>query len=216
MESLGALQMTVTILSLSFLPFVFVAVTCFTKIVIVLFIVRNALGIQQAPPNLVIYGITFLLTVFVWFPVLQQALENVTAASPNLEQVEGWGTLAAEVQEPIKDYMRQHIREKEHLFFIDTADRMWDVSKTDGALQDHILVLTAAHVASELASAFEIGFLLYLPFVTIDLIVSNILLSMGSMMISPIMISLPIKLFLFIAVDGWSRLLHSLVLGYVS
>ena len=216
MESIGVLQMTVTILGLSFLPFVFVAVTCFTKIVIVLFIIRNALGIQQALPNLVIYGITFLLTVFIWFPVLQEVLTSVSAASPDFGQVEGWGSMLSDAQEPIKDYMRRHIRDNEHLFFIDSATRMWDVSKVDGELTDHILVLTAAHLASELASAFEIGFLLYLPFVTIDLIVSNILLSMGSMMISPIMISLPIKLFLFIAVDGWSRLLHSLVLGYAS
>ena len=216
METPSVLHLIFTIFALSLLPFVFVAVTCFTKIVIVLFIVRNALGIQQAPPNLVIYGITFLLTVFVWFPVLQEIMTNFSASPPDLGQVEGWQAIAGDVQEPVKDYMRRHIRDKEHHFFIDSAHRMWDVSKYDDALSDHILILTAAHVASELSSAFEIGFLLYLPFVTIDLIVSNILLSMGSMMISPIMISLPIKLFLFIAVDGWSRLLHSLVLSYAS
>ncbi len=214
MESFGVLKLVFTMASLALVPFLFVMITCFTKIVIVLFILRNAMGVQQAPPNLVIYGITFLLTVFIWMPVGQQIAERIEQQGPSLESMEGWKTALEQATPPVKDFIRQYVNQDEHRFFAQSAAKLWKLDAETAQIDDHILVLVPAFVISELSAAFEIGFMLYLPFLIIDLVVSNILLAMGSMMVSPVMIALPVKLFMFVSVDGWSRLMQGVIESY--
>lgn len=214
MESFGVLKLLFAMASMALVPFLFVMITCFTKIVIVLFILRNAMGVQQAPPNLVIYGITFLLTIFIWMPVGQQISERIEQHSPSLDSIDGWKIALEQALPPVKGFIGRHVNEKELAFFSQSAAKLWQVDENTAQIEDHILVLVPAFVISELSAAFEIGFLLYLPFLLIDLVVSNILLAMGSMMVSPVMIALPVKLFLFVSVDGWSRLMQGVIESY--
>jgi type III secretion protein R len=115
---------------------------------------------------------------------------------------------------PVKDFLKRHSSDKEIAFFSRATQDLWPEDYAKTATKDHLLVLTSAFLVSELTSAFEIGFLLYLPFVVIDLIVANILISMGMIMVAPIMISLPFKVLLFVLIDGWSKLTHGLVMSY--
>jgi type III secretion protein R len=199
---------------LALVPFLVVMVTSFAKIVIVLFLIRNALGVQQAPPNMVLYGITIVLTLYITFPLLRDIQAAVTDPSLDLTQTRDWATAAERAREPFKAYLLKYTTNTERAFFLASTRRLWPEEVRRDVASDDLLILIPAFTVSELTKAFEIGFLLYLPFIAIDLIVSNILLAMGMMMVSPLTISLPFKLFLFVVVDGWTRLIHGLVLSY--
>ena len=208
----------ITLLTLIFVfglvPFIVIMTTSFVKLVIVFFLLRNALGIQQIPPNIVLHGLALILTVYVMAPVItdvaqlaeQIDLENATAT----QLVE----LGAQSTTPYKNFLIKHAGETETQFFVDTALRIWPAEQRENATADNLLILIPAFTLTELKEAFIIGFLIYLPFVAIDLIVSNILLAMGMMMVSPMTISLPFKLLLFVLLDGWTQLISGLVLSY--
>lgn len=199
---------------LALAPFFAVMATSYVKLVVVLSLVRNALGVQQIPPNMVLNGIAVILTIYIMAPVGQAtfaAVENENLKEINvatLRQVMEKGS------EPIRNFLNTHTSSHEKKFFLDTARRLWGDKAKIEITDDSFFVLIPAFTVSELTSAFQIGFLLYLPFIAIDLIVSNILLAMGMMMVSPMTISLPFKLLLFVLVDGWARLIHGLVLTY--
>lgn len=199
---------------LALVPFLVVMVTAFAKIVIVLFLVRNALGVQQAPPNMVLYGLTIILTVYITMPLLREMWRAVDDPSLDFSQTQGWTTAAQRAREPFRQYLLKYSDHTERAFFLDATRRLWPPDAREGVTSEDLIILIPAFTVSELTKAFEIGFLLYLPFIAIDLIVSNILLAMGMMMVSPLTISLPFKLFLFVVVDGWTRLIHGLVLSY--
>ncbi|OHE73997.1 MAG: EscR/YscR/HrcR family type III secretion system export apparatus protein [Verrucomicrobia bacterium GWC2_42_7] len=204
----------ILLVALSLAPFVIMMISSFVKIVIVLSLIRNALGVQQSPPNIVLNGIALILTIYIMAPVgmktLDLAIENPITIN-NLTQIsQSWG----KIKEPIQDFLYKHSKEKERAFFIKTAKRLWPKERADALTPKDMIVLVPSFTISELTSAFEIGFLIYLPFIAIDLIVSNILLAMGMMMVSPMTISLPFKLMLFVLVDGWSRLIEGIVLSY--
>jgi len=211
--------LTVVILALA--PFVAVMVTSFTKIVVVLSLLRNALGIQQIPPNVVLNGFALILTVYVMFPV-GNAMYAEFEGNEDLE-IDGTEALldaAASVKEPLRDFLLAHSAEREREFFLGTvrrlAERTGDTGLDPESLdtRDFIVVIPAFTVA-ELTAAFQIGFLIFLPFIVIDLVISNILMAMGMMMLSPTIVSLPFKLLLFVLIDGWTRLAHGLVLSYL-
>jgi type III secretion protein R len=182
---------------LALVPILVVITTSFVKISVVLQLVRNALGVQQIPPNMALYGLAAILSFYIMAPAAQNMYAVVRGA------------------EPLRGFMLKHSRPQLRQFFMNTAKELWDEKLLKGLKEDHFLILMPSFMVSELTSAFEIGFLLYLPFIVIDLIVSNILLAMGMMMVSPVTISLPLKLFLFVMVDGWGRLIRGLVMTYV-
>lgn len=200
--------------AISLLPFTAVMATAFTKISIVLMLLRNALGVQMAPSALVLNSIALTLTVFILVPVGDQIAREIQLAQPSLSNWEGTVETFEIVSGAFSDYIKRFASDDEIEFFIDAAMRIWPETLHEHIHRENIFLLLPAHVTSEVTRAFEIAFLMFLPFVAIDMVVSNVLLAMGAMMVPPMLISLPIKILLFVAVDGWSRLLHSLVLSY--
>jgi type III secretion protein R len=196
------------------IPLFVVTMTGFLKIAVVMFLIRNALGVQQTPPNLVLYGIALILTVYVTSPLLGSVYGKLAARPIDFSSVENLTAAAADVKQPIQAHLARFAQPQERQFFLTATARIWPEEARADLKNDDLVVLLPAFVSSELTRAFEIGFLLYLPFLIIDLVVSNILMAMGMIMVSPTLISVPLKLFLFVGIDGWSRLMHGLILSY--
>jgi type III secretion protein R len=196
------------------IPLFVVTMTGFLKIAVVMFLIRNALGVQQTPPNLVLYAIALILTVYVTSPVLGSIYARVNAHRVDFSSVEGLTEFANQVKQPVRAELMRFARPQERRFFLSATQRVWPQEARADLKDDDMVILLPAFVSSELTRAFEIGFLLYLPFLVIDLVVSNILMAMGMIMVSPTLISVPLKLFLFVAINGWSRLMHGLILSY--
>jgi len=204
-----------TLALLALMPMVVVVTTTFLKLAVVMSLVRNALGVQQIPPNIALYSLALILTLYIMAPVGNRMVD-VFRAEPNATK--NLDSLINAVQkgaEPLRGFLMKNSKAEQRDFFVRTAKRLWTEEMSRNVRQDDYLVLIPAFVVTELTSAFQIGFLLYLPFVVIDLVISNILLAMGMMMVSPVTISLPLKLFLFVLVDGWTRLIQGLVLSYL-
>jgi flagellar biosynthetic protein FliP len=195
-----------TILSLA--PAILIMLTSFTRVVIVLSLLRRALGTMQMPPNQVIIGLALFLTFFIMTPVWQQV--NQTALQPYLEDKIDQQQALQKAAEPLRGFMFKQTREKDLALFVDIAkiERPKDVNDIP------ISVLIPSFIISEVKTAFQIGLLLYVPFLIIDMVVASVLLSMGMMMLPPIMISLPFKLMLFVLADGWNLLIGSLVRSF--
>lgn len=215
------ISLAVVLALLALVPLAAVMTTSFLKIAVVLTLVRNALGVQQVPPNMALYGLALILSAYVMGPVVMQigdelrappAMTTPGAATP--DRLEGIMDAVARGAEPMRAFMMKNSRPDQRDFFVRTARQLWGEQAARNLKEDDLLVLIPSFLVSELTAAFQIGFLLYLPFVIIDLIVSNILLAMGMMMVSPVTISMPLKLFLFVMVDGWTRLIQGLVLSY--
>lgn len=200
--------------ALALVPFLVVMVTAFTKIVVVLMLVRNALGIQQTPPNTVLFGLAIVLTTYISMPVVNEVWRELSAPNQRYETLQDWIGAVDRAKEPFRRYLLRYTTEQDRAFFFNATERIWPEEARVGLTGQDLVILVPSFTVSQLTKAFEIGFLLYLPFIAIDLIVSNILLAMGMMMVSPLTISLPFKLFLFVVVDGWTRLIHGLVLSY--
>ncbi len=204
----SGVQLLVLMTVLSLAPTVLILGTSFTRIVIVLSMVRNAIGTPSIPPNQVVIGLSLLLTFFVMAPVYKQMDE--TAIQPYLNEQIDQETALKRVQVPIREFMFNQTREKDIQLFIDLGNE-----PQPATLEDIPSVsLFPAFVISELRTAFTMGFVIYIPFLVIDLVVSSILLSMGMMMLPPSLVSLPFKLLLFVMVDGWYLLVQSLVLSF--
>jgi len=217
-SSFSPALVVLTVISLALAPFVAVMVTSFTKIVVVLSLLRNALGLQQTPPNVVINGLAIVLSVYVMFPVILAIGDSANLGE--LDFAEQQLTLDRMVnifdagREPLREFLLQHSSESERSFFAESAKRLLPPERAEQISAQDFIVVIPAFTVSELTTAFQIGFLIFLPFLIIDLIVSNILLALGMMMLSPTTISLPFKLLLFVLIDGWSKLIHGLVLTY--
>lgn len=195
-------------------PLILVVASSFLKIAIVLSLVRNALGVQQAPPNMAIYALALLLTAYVMAPVGSEIADAIGDEPDATLSVKSMLALGRKGVEPVRGFLLSNSKPAQRQFFLATAKKLWPPKLSDDASEKDILIVMPAFVVSELTAAFEIGFLLFLPFVVIDLVISNILMAMGMMMVSPVTISLPLKLFLFVMIDGWSRLIHGLVQTY--
>jgi type III secretion protein R len=213
-EPTNFLPLTFVLLLTGLIPLFVVTMTGFLKISLVLFLVRNALGIQQTPPNLALYAIALVLTFYISTPLLAQMYSRLSTPDLNITTVEGIQEAASRVRQPVKDHLMRFTHQNERQFFLAATARVWPESARQDVHDDDVVILLPAFISSELTRAFEIGFLLYLPFLVIDVVVSNILMAMGMIMVSPVLISVPLKLFLFVTVDGWSRLLHGLILSY--
>ena len=195
-----------TLLSLA--PAFMIMVTSFTRIVVVLSFLKHALGTHQMPPNQLLVGLALFLTYFTMMPVWTDI--NNRAIQPLMhEEIQEEEALALSV-EPIREFMYKHVGEKDLALFIDMAG----VPRPDSREDVPTYVLIPAFITSELKTAFQIGFFLFLPFLVIDMAVASVLMSMGMMMVPPIMVSLPLKILLFVLVDGWRLVVQSTVLGF--
>ena len=193
---------------LSFLPAVILMMTGFTRIVIVLSLLRMALGTQNSPPNQVVIGLSLFLTFFIMTPVFDKVYTEAYAPFAN-NQIQ-FQEMVDRATVPMKSFMLKQTREPDLALFM----RLGKVENLDKPSDIPMRVLIPAFVTSELKTAFQIGFMIFLPFLIIDLIVSSVLMSMGMMMLSPMLISLPFKIMLFVLVDGWTLLISSLVASF--
>ena len=196
----------VTVLSLA--PSILIMMTCFTRIVVVLSLLRTAIGIQQSPPNSVIVSLALFLTFFVMAPTFNEIYQN--AMQPLIQQQITTDEAFTRASSPIKKFMASHTRNEDLALFVDMAGAQRPASLEAAPLQ----AIVPAFMLSELKRAFEIGFLIFVPFLVIDMAVASILMSMGMMMLPPIVISLPFKLIFFVLVDGWRLVAGSLVASY--
>jgi len=196
-------------------PFLAVVATSFVKISVVLMLVRNSLGVQNIPPNTALNALAIILSGYIMAPVIVETYDLLAAGHYNFSTAEGMKSAYEVGKSPLITFLTNHAADREKMFFMEAARNLWPPKMAASVTRDNIAIILPAFTVSQLREAFEIGFLLYLPFIAIDLIVSNILLAMGMMMVSPLTISLPFKLFLFVMVDGWSRLILGLVKTYM-
>ncbi|CAM2009311.1 type III secretion system export apparatus subunit SctR [Acanthopleuribacter pedis] len=199
---------------LSLAPFAAMMVTSFIKLTVVLQLVRNAMGVQNIPPNMVINGLAIVLSFYVMAPVAYEMIDIVHAVNPDIKDFRALVEALEQAREPLRDFLLKHSAPRERAFFFNAAQSVWPAEQLGKLGENDFVLLVPAFTVTELTTAFQVGFLLYLPFVAIDLIVSNILLALGMMMVSPMTISLPFKLLLFVLVEGWARVIHGLVLSY--
>jgi flagellar biosynthetic protein FliP len=202
------IQLVILLTILSMAPALLLMVTSFTRIVIVLSLLRHALGTQTMPPNQIIVGLSLFLTFFIMSPVINRV--NDEALKPYYEEQLSGQQAFDKAAAPIKDFMLKQVREKDLALFIKIAKEPRPAKPEDVSLT----TLIPAFAIGELKTAFQIGFMIYLPFLVLDMVIASVLLSMGMMMLPPIMISLPFKLLLFVLVDGWHLIVGSLVQSF--
>lgn len=199
------------------IPFFLLATTSYIKFAVVLFLIRNALGVQQSPPNIALYAVALVLTAFTMTPVGDAMLSAGIDAQQSVsgDQLDDILTIGRAVLAPLEAFMRANTDPETHAAFVARAEILWPQGYLDTISTDtHILILVPSFMMSELTAAFQIGLLLFLPFIVIDLVVANVLTALGMMMVSPVTIALPLKLLLFVAIDGWFRLVEGLILSY--
>jgi flagellar biosynthetic protein FliP len=202
------LQVLILMTVLTLLPAILLMMTAFTRIIIVLAILRQALGAGQTPPNQVLVGLALFLTLFVMAPVITKI--NTEAAQPYLAGTIETTVALERAVAPLKTFMLEQTRESDIATFVRISGGKGFAQKEDVPLS----ILVPAFVTSELKTAFQIGFLLFIPFVIIDLVVASVLMSMGMMMLSPVLISLPFKIMLFVLIDGWALIMGTLAQSF--
>lgn len=202
-------NMYVLFLIIALIPTILILTTSFTRIVVVLSFVRNSLGTQQTPPNQVLIGLALFLTLFIMQPVYSQM--NQEAFKPLQANEIGTEEAMDLAAVPMKEFMLKQTRTKDLELFIELSS----VEAPDTPIDTPLVTLIPAYAISELRTAFTIGFLVFIPFLIIDIVVASVLMSMGMFMLSPVMISLPFKLLLFVLVDGWYLVVESLVKGFL-
>ncbi len=215
MFNVNPVLLVVGLATLGLAPFMLMMVTSYVKIVVVTSLVRNALGVQQVPPAMALNGLAIIFTIFIMAPVASNTLELLekqqVSNQPTLTEVT---QIAGNISGPLQKFLTDNTDPNILRTFMATAKRIWPVEDHQTISEDNFFILVPAFSITELTKAFQIGFLLYLPFVAIDLIISNILLAMGMMMVSPMTISLPFKLLLFVTLDGWLKISQGLLLSY--
>jgi flagellar biosynthetic protein FliP len=204
----NSIQLILALALVSLVPFFLLSVTAFLRIIIVFSLVRTAIGTQQVPPSSVLVGLALFMTVFIMAPVWQEV--NTKALIPyNQGKISQFK--AAEIGlKPLQQFMLRQTREKDLALFVQFAN----IKTPKTAAEVPVYVLIPAYMISELKTAFQIGFLLFIPFIIIDLVVANVLLSLGMFMLSPVMVSLPFKILLFVLVDGWNLICRGLLMSF--
>ena len=205
-----SVQTLITLTALTFLPAAMLMMTSFTRVIIVLSILRHALGTQTSPPNQVLVGISLFLTFFIMSPVLEKIYTD--AYLPLSENRITFVQAVDRGAQPLRSFMLKQTREADIGLFA----RLGNVQKLESPEEVPMRILIPAFVTSELKTAFQIGFIIFIPFLIIDMVVASVLMSMGMMMMSPVMVSLPFKLMLFVLVDGWHLMVGSLVMSFAT
>lgn len=201
-------QILVLMTVLSLAPAILVVITSFTRIIIVFSLLRSAMGTQQTPPNVVLISLALFMTAFIMAPTIEEAYEQ--GVSPLMDEIITEDEAYERITTPFHTFMMSQVREKDLQLFVDLSRSEIPEQQSDTPIQ----VLIPAFIISELRRAFEIGFLIFIPFIIIDMIVASILMSMGMMMLPPVLISLPFKLIFFVMVDGWHLLVGSLIQSF--
>lgn len=200
---------------MSLVPLLLIICSAFLKIAIVLTIARNAIGVQQVPPSMAINGIALAATLFIMAPVGYEVAQTLKTSPLDLSSVQTMQETGLVAIQPLRTFMQRNTDPDVLTHLKENSARMWPPEMAQQVQREDLILLMPAFVLSQLQAGFEIGFLIYIPFIVIDLIVSNLLLALGMQMVSPMTISLPLKLLLFVLVSGWSRLLDSLFLSYL-
>jgi type III secretion protein R len=217
-----AIEEIAAITALALLPFAIMLLTSYIKIVVVLSLLRNALGVQQSPPNQVLSGIALLMTIYVMFPTMMamyKSGEDYMKAKPpsqlfSADSAQYIVNVISITKEPMRDFLQRNTIGKHMTTFYQLAYRSFPEDFRKDLKVNDFIILVPAFITTQLKAAFEIGVLIYLPFFVIDLVTSNILLAMGMMMLSPLTIALPLKLLLIVMVDGWTLIIQGLVLSF--
>lgn len=209
-QYVGNIKLLIMLTILTLLPSIIMMMTSFVRIVVVFGFLRTAMGTQQSPPNQVLVGLALFLTVFIMLPVYGKI--NSEAIQPYLQNSITQEQAIEKGAKPLREFMLKQTRKKDLKLFIDEAKLNYKV--TESGSNAPLYVVIPAYIISELKTAFQIGFLLYIPFMIIDLVVGSVLMSMGMFMLPPVMISLPFKLLLFVMTDGWYLLVKSLIISF--
>lgn len=207
-------QMMGLLAAMAIIPFAIMMLTSFSKIVVVLSIVRSALGTQQAPPTMVITGLAAVLSVTVMTPTFEKMYAAGRSGWTEGADATSLLSQSAAVLQPLKDFLVKHGSAEERARFVDMARELRPVEEGELVGEADLSVIVPAFVITELKEAFIIGFLLFLPFLVLDMLIANVLLALGMQTLSPSQVSLPFKILLFVAVDGWALLSKGLILGY--
>ncbi|AIO70366.1 type III secretion system export apparatus subunit SctR [Burkholderia oklahomensis] len=202
------------VVAISLLPFIAMVVTSYAKIVVVLGLLRNALGVQQVPPNMVLNGIAILASLYVMAPVGMQAAKSLDGQQLASQSSQALIQALSAAREPFRAFLEKHTQEREKRFFIRSATVIWPKDEASRLSEHDLVVLAPAFALSELTDAFKIGFLLYITFIIVDLVIANVLLALGLNQVTPTNVAIPFKLLLFVVMDGWSALIHGLVMTY--
>ncbi len=205
-----SLQILMLMTLLSILPAALITMTSFTRVLVVLAILRQALGTAQTPSNQILLGLALFLSLFIMSPVLEDAYQN--GLKPYMEETIGFDEALEKAKKPFREFMLNQTREADLVMFA-------ELGGYDGFIDDNDIpmkVLLPSFLTSELKTAFQIGFLIFIPFLVIDLVVASVLMSMGMMMLSPMLISLPFKIMLFVLIDGWSLIVGTLAASFVT
>ena len=216
------LTQIVVLTCVALLPFAVMMLTSYIKVVIVLSLLRNALGVQQAPPNQILNGIALLITIYVMFPTGLAMYKAAETAQKTKSPTELFSAPTAgyivdmvnHVKEPLRGFLERNTSAKHITGFYQLAYRTFPEEAKQGLKPNDFLIIIPSFITSQLKAAFEVGVLIYLPFFVIDLVTSNILLAMGMMMLSPLTIALPLKLLLIVMIDGWTLIIQGLVLSF--
>ena len=208
------LQMMGLLAAMAIVPFAVMMLTSFSKIVVVLSIVRSALGTQQAPPTMVLTGLAAVLTCTVMTPVFEKMWARGQAEYAVTGETSELLSRSATVLQPLREFLVKHGSGEERARFVDMARELRPVEESGLVSEEDLSVVVPAFVITELKEAFIIGFLIFLPFLVLDMLIANVLLALGMQTLSPSQVSLPFKILLFVAVDGWALLSRGLILGY--
>ncbi|MBP2169566.1 type III secretion protein R [Erwinia toletana] len=215
MGPLNPIMLALFLGALSLLPMMMIICTSFLKISMVLQLTRNAMGVQQVPPTMALNGIALAATLFIMAPVFSDMSQRVKALPLDLSSMERLEYTLGNGIEPLKKFMTHNTDPDIVVHLQENSQRMWPPEMASTVKPDNMLLAIPAFVLSELQNGFKIGFLIFIPFIVVDLIVSNVLLALGMQMVSPMTVSLPLKILLFVLISGWTRLLDGLFYSYL-
>lgn len=213
LSQVDPVSLFLVLMALAALPFAAMVVTSYTKIAIVLGLLRNAIGVQQVPPNMVLNGVAIIISCYIMAPVFIEASKGLSVGNGS-SSAQTLMQAADSARESFRKFLDKHAEEREKQFFLKSAALVWPADEAAKLKKSDLMVLAPSFLLSELTAAFRIGFLLYLGFIVVDMVIANVLLAMGLSQVTPTNVAIPFKLLLFVTLDGWSRLVHGLVLTY--
>jgi type III secretion protein R len=209
------LPLLFVVFAIGLLPFAAMLITSYTKIVVVLGLLRQALGVQQVPPNIVLNGLALIVSTFIMAPVAMDVVDALERDGMNKgNSTQKITQVLDTAREPVRAFLDKHAEARQKAFFLKSAAAVWPPERAKALTDKDLIVLAPAFTLTELTEAFKIGFMLYLGFIVVDLVIANVLLALGLSQVSPTQVGIPFKLLLFVAMDGWSVLMHGLVMTY--
>jgi type III secretion protein R len=213
-NSLFSLVIVTTVIGL--IPFALLLLTAYVKINVVLFILRNALGLQQTPGNLIMSAMSAVLALYISAPVITDVYQELRAPQAKYKTVDDLERTFVAASKPVVTFLKRNTGLVEREFFSTATAQVWGPERQVKFDSESLFILIPAFMLHELTAAFKIGFIIYLPFLAIDLITANVLMALGMMVLSPTVIAVPFKLFLFVTIDGWNMLIRGLILSYAN